>query len=120
MYCDECGGIYCFETYRIELKICVFFLVIGGCMCVYVYIYIHLGWFSSGGFEVVGNVFDANGKIRYKIDGKWTESLIAYPCNENETEIKDRAIKLWAKNPLPPKSEKQYNFTLVRLFLIQF
>jgi hypothetical protein len=62
---------------------------------------------------VVGNVYDSAGKVRYTIDGKWTESLSAYPCNENGSEMKDRSFKLWTKNPLPSKSEKQYNFTLV-------
>jgi hypothetical protein len=75
------------------------------------------GWFSSGGFEVVGNIYDSSSKVRYTIDGKWTESLTAYPCNENGAEIKDHPIKLWTKNPLPPKSEKQYHFTLFTMQL---
>lgn len=72
------------------------------------------GWFSSGGNEVFGTVYDANNKVRYRIEGKWTESLSAYPVDDAGQAIKEKGFLVWKMSPLPPKSAQQFKFTNVR------
>jgi hypothetical protein len=72
------------------------------------------GWFSSGGNEVYGTVYDADNKARYRIEGKWTESLSAYPVDDAGQPIKEKGFLVWKMNPLPAKSQQQFKFTSVR------
>jgi hypothetical protein len=69
------------------------------------------GWFSSGGNEVYGTVYDADNKARYRIEGKWTESLSAYPVDDAGQPIKEKGFLVWKMNPLPAKSQQQFKFT---------
>eukprot|EP01115_Flamella_aegyptia_P000433 TRINITY_DN106242_c0_g1_i1.p1 TRINITY_DN106242_c0_g1~~TRINITY_DN106242_c0_g1_i1.p1 ORF type:complete len:444 (-),score=89.16 TRINITY_DN106242_c0_g1_i1:39-1370(-) len=57
------------------------------------------GWLGAGRFETNAEIFDNNGKLRLKINGKWNDSLYAIKV-ENGSE--SEPILLWKKANNPP------------------
>ena len=63
------------------------------------------GWGGRGAHELEGTVSDANGKIRYKIQGKW-DSLVTVTDAATGAEV-DK----WQRHPLISNHERMHNFT---------
>lgn len=62
------------------------------------------GWISSNAHEVKGYAYDANGEAVYKIEGKWSEELIAHSLLE-----KKDPLVLWTRRIDPDINEKEFN-----------
>lgn len=60
---------------------------------------------------VEGHVFSANKEKKFKMWGKWTESLHIKNLATGEEET------IWEANPMPPESNRMYHFTYFTLQL---
>lgn len=69
------------------------------------------GWSGKGAQEVEGYAYNAMKEKKYKIKGKWTESVSVINLENKEEEL------LWECNPNPPNCESMYNFTFFTLQL---
>jgi oxysterol-binding protein-related protein 3/6/7 len=69
------------------------------------------GWSGKNAFEVDGWCYSRFKEKKYRIFGKWTESISIKNCETGHEET------LWIANPLPADSDKMYNFTLFALQL---
>jgi hypothetical protein len=69
------------------------------------------GWFDANAFEVHGGVYDATNTLRYRIQGRWDQGVVAFPIIGDGEE--GDAIPVWKRNTLPAHAAKQYYFTKV-------
>lgn len=67
------------------------------------------GWSGKSAFEVEGWVMSKQKDKKYRIFGKWTESITIQNYETGKEEV------IWTAPPLPPESESMYNFTLFAL-----
>ena len=67
------------------------------------------GWGGRGAFEVDGFTYNAKKEKKYRIWGKWVESLDIKNLESGKEE------RIWTSNPLPPESNRMYHFTYFTL-----
>lgn len=67
------------------------------------------GWSGKGAYDIEGFAFDYKKEKKFKIWGKWTESLFIKNLETGKEE------KIWEAFPMPEKSNMMYNFTLFTL-----
>jgi len=58
------------------------------------------GWLGAGRFDIQGEIFDASGNLKLKINGKWNDSLFATKMNPDATP-QGEPILLWKRGTFP-------------------
>jgi hypothetical protein len=80
------------------------------------------GWFGTTatpvtpGGVIVGTVKDRKGVIRYELNGKWDESLVAYPVG---SQYIGKPFTVWKINPKPRAYLENFKFTKFAMTLNQ-
>lgn len=67
------------------------------------------GFWGGNSFEVSGQIYDKNNVLRWRVVGKWSESVSAYPVDANGTQTGE-SVEVWRRVMPPEHSERQYNF----------
>lgn len=65
------------------------------------------GWLGAGRYHVNGEIFDPEGKLRMKVQGKWSDSLRATPISEDGQAGEE--VVVWESFREQPNNK--YNFT---------
>lgn len=63
------------------------------------------GWSSKNDFKAVGSIFDKDGNVLYKLNGRWDSFIEIRDLENNVLERKDKIESV-------PDYEKQYNYSL--------
>ncbi|XP_049851697.1 uncharacterized protein LOC126326580 [Schistocerca gregaria] len=66
-------------------------------------------WWGAGAYEVSGEAYNKENKLRYQIEGHWNEEMKAYPVEEDGT--RGPGFTVWKRHPPLEDAEKQYQFT---------
>lgn len=69
------------------------------------------GWSAKNAHEIDGTVYSAKKEKKYRIFGKWSDSLTCKNLITGEEE------KIWVSNPLPPEANRMSYFTFFTLQL---
>ncbi|KAI8928786.1 Oxysterol-binding protein-domain-containing protein [Entophlyctis helioformis] len=79
------------------------------------------GWFGGGGSsssrddggggELVGQVKDATGRVRFELKGRWDDQLMAIPVSPPPSAMLQRPFLLWKRTPTPGNAAQNFNFT---------
>nr|XP_039272208.1 oxysterol-binding protein 1-like [Styela clava] len=84
-------------------------------------IFFQYNLFSKDDFrKVSGRVIDKTGTEVYSIFGKWDSSVTCKKLKSSDTKHDGSDRLLWKISPLPPNSERMYDFTLFSLMLNQW
>lgn len=69
------------------------------------------GWSAKSAHEVEGYIYSPKKEKKFKIWGKWTESLTVKNLMTGDEE------KIWVANPMPPEANRMSHFTFFTLQL---
>ncbi len=69
------------------------------------------GWGGKGAYEVEGFAYNKNKEKKWRIFGKWIDSISV------KSLINGEEFQIWEANPMPAQSDSMYNFTLFTLQL---
>ena len=69
------------------------------------------GWSGKNAFVLEGYAYSPNKEKKFKMWGKWTEAMYIKNLATGEEET------IWEANPMPPESNRMYNFTYFTLQL---
>jgi len=72
------------------------------------------GWTASSAYHVDGAIHDRNGKVRYKLNGKWSDQVTLTSVDTNQEEV------IWKKNPMPENYQFLYGYSHFSLQLNYF
>jgi hypothetical protein len=67
------------------------------------------GFWGGNSFEVNGAIYDKDNKLRWRVTGKWSESVSAFEVDANGNQIGE-ATEMWRRVMPPEHSERQYYF----------